>query len=203
MTSDFVHRFEPGKSGRTLLLLHGTGGSEEDVLPFGRRIDADAALLSPRGKVLENGAARFFRRFAEGVFDEEDVVRRAQELARFVDAAAIEYQIDTAELIAIGYSNGANVAAAMLLLGVAKFSRAILLRAMMPLSSPDVPSLAGKRVLISVGRADQIVPATEGQRLGDVLRSVGAEVVIETQDAGHNLVLNDIAAARVWLGLAT
>lgn len=199
MTSDFVHRFEAGKSSRTLLLLHGTGGNEDDMLPLGRRIDPDAALLSPRGKVLENGAPRFFRRFAEGVFDEEDVVRRAQELAEFVDGAVAQYKIDAAQLTAIGYSNGANVAAAMLLLGIAKFPGAILLRAMMPLSSPDVPRLDGKCVLISVGRADQIVPASEGQRLADVLRWAGADVVVETQNAGHNLVLDDIAAARRWL----
>lgn len=195
----FVHRFEPGKASRTLLLLHGTGGDEDDMLPLGRRIDPDAALLSPRGKVLENGAPRFFRRFSEGVFDEEDVVRRARELAQFIDNAVAEYQIDTHELIAIGYSNGANVAAAMLLLGVAKFSGAILLRAMMPLTSPDVPRLDEKRVLISVGRADEIVPAAEGQRLADVLRWAGADVTLETQNAGHNLVFSDVTAARHWL----
>jgi phospholipase/carboxylesterase len=197
--SEFIHRFERGQSSRTLLLLHGTGGNEDDMVPLGRRIDANAALLSPRGKVLENGAPRFFRRFAEGVFDEEDVRKRALELAQFVDAAASKYEIDVNQLIAVGYSNGANIAAAMLFLGLAKFRGAILLRAMPPLSAPDVPPLAGYRVLISVGRSDQIVPATEGQRLADVLRWAGADVTIETQAAGHNLVLNDISGAQRWL----
>lgn len=199
MTSDFVHRFERGTTSRTLLLLHGTGGTEDDMLPLGQRIDPNAALLSPRGKVLENGAPRFFRRFAEGVFDEEDVVRRSHELSQFVDAAAAEYKIDPDQMVAVGYSNGANIAAAMLLLGLSKFRAAILLRAMVPLSSPDVPSLAGRRVLISVGRADQIVSAREGQRLADVLRWAGADVMLETQNAGHNLVLNDVAVAQRWL----
>lgn len=194
----FVHRFERGPSARTLLLLHGTGGAEDDMIPLGRRIDPDASFLSPRGKVLENGAPRFFRRFAEGVFDEEDVVRRAHELAQFVDAAVDEYAIDANELIAVGYSNGANAAAAMLLLGVARFRGAILLRAMPPLTSPDVPPL-NQRVLISVGRADQIVPPEEGERLAETLRAAGANVTLEMQNAGHNLVLGDIAAAQGWL----
>jgi phospholipase/carboxylesterase len=203
VTSDlgFVHRFERGRSSRTLLLLHGTGGNEDDMLPLGRRIDPDAALLSPRGKILENGAARFFRRLAEGVFDEEDVVRRSHELAEFVERTLAQYKIDANQLVAVGYSNGANVAAAMLLLGVAKFSGAILLRAMVPLSSPEVVALNGRRILISVGRSDQIVPAHEGQRLADVLRWAGADVTLETQNAGHNLVLDDVTAARGWLGL--
>lgn len=195
----FVHGFERGNSTRTLLLLHGTGGNEDDMLPLGRRIDAQAALLSPRGKVLENGAARFFRRLAEGVFDEEDVVRRARELAEFVDRAAAEYEFDSNQLIAIGYSNGANVAAAMLLLGLAKFRGAILLRAMMPLTTPDVPRLDQHRVLISVGEKDEIVPPDEGKRLADALRWAGADATVETQIAGHNLVLNDIVVAQRWL----
>src|SRR4051812_19842124 len=115
---DFIHEFVPGKSRRTLLLLHGTGGNECDLLDLGRAIDPDAALLSPRGKVLERGAPRFFRRLAEGVFDEEDVVRRAEELAGFLAEAIKHYQIEGKELIAVGYSNGANIAAAMLLLGL-------------------------------------------------------------------------------------
>src|ERR1700760_3071890 len=118
----FIHRFQPADSHRTLLLLHGTGGDENDLLQVGAAIDPDAALLSPRGKVLENGAPRFFRRLAEGVFDEEDVVRRAQELSAFVREASETYGIDRAKLVAVGYSNGANIAAAIWLLGLDAFS---------------------------------------------------------------------------------
>src|SRR4030095_11369308 len=129
--TDFTYRFIPGTGDRTLLLLHGTGGNENDLLPLGRSIDPDAALLSPRGKILENGAPRFFRRLAEGVFDEEDVVRRAHELSDFIKAAIAEYRIESSQFVAVGYSNGANIAAAMILLGVGAFSRSILFRAMM------------------------------------------------------------------------
>src|SRR5579864_1786644 len=146
---DFIHRWVPGSSTRTLLLLHGTGGDEKDLLELGRDIDADAGLLSPRGKVLENGAPRFFRRLAEGVFDEEDVVVRAHQLAQFIIAATDAYKIDLNNLVAVGYSNGANIAAAMMLLGVAKFNKAILFRAMVPLSKIDIPDLKTVRVLIS------------------------------------------------------
>src|ERR1700730_1941221 len=124
--NDFIYRFVPGTGDRTLLLLHGTGGNENDLLPLGRAIDDGASLLSPRGKVLENGAPRFFRRLAEGVFDEKDVVARAHELADFVASAATHYNIDREKLIAVGYSNGANIGAAMMLLGAAQFSQAIL-----------------------------------------------------------------------------
>src|ERR1700761_7713117 len=102
---DFIHKFVPGTSGRTLVLLHGTGGTESDLLGLGRALDPDAALLSLRGKVLENGMPRFFRRLAEGVFDEQDLIFRAHELADFVQVAAERYGINQSELVAVGYSN--------------------------------------------------------------------------------------------------
>src|ERR1700755_278932 len=126
----FIHEFVQGTSKQTLLLLHGTGGNEHQLLGLGRELNPEAALLSPRGKILERGAHRFFRRLAEGVFDEEDVVARAKELGDFGRAAAEEHQIDVTGVVAVGYSNGANIAAAMMLLGVAEFSGAILFRAM-------------------------------------------------------------------------
>src|SRR6187401_1722620 len=110
MTPDFIHQFVPGTSNRTLLLLHGTGGNERDLIALGRELDPNAALLSPRGRVLENGMPRFFRRFAEGVFDEEDVIRRANELADFIGTAATKYEFASADVTAVGYSNGANIA---------------------------------------------------------------------------------------------
>lgn len=198
---DFIHRYLPGEAGnsRVLLLLHGTGGNEEDLLPLGREFDPHAALLSPRGKVLENGAPRFFRRFAEGVFDEEDVALRANELADFVTAAASHYGFHPAEVIAVGYSNGANVAAAMMLLRPEVLSAALLLRAMVPLSQPPPGDLTGRRVLISAGQADPIVPADGAGKLAELLRARGADVTLAMQPAGHGLVQADLLAAKQWL----
>ncbi len=154
---EFVHQFIPATAGssRILLLLHGTGGDETDLLPLGRELDGTAALLSPRGKVLENGMPRFFRRFGEGVFDEEDVIRRANELADFVAAAAEQHGFDAADVTGVGYSNGANIAAAMMLLRPMVLRSAVLLRAMMPLSNPAPPDLSSKRVLLLAGDTDQ------------------------------------------------
>lgn len=202
---DFIHRFVPapaGATGRTLLLLHGTGGNEDDLIPLGRKLDPQAALLSPRGRVLENGMPRFFRRLAEGVFDEEDVIRRADELADFVGAAARQYEFDPKKVIAVGYSNGANIAAALLLLRPEMLSEAILFRAMVPLVPPMLPDLGQTRVFISSGVQDPIVPKENVQRLAALLRERGAIVTLRFESAGHALVGGDIAAAREWLALS-
>jgi phospholipase/carboxylesterase len=201
--SDFIHRYEVSPSanadGRTLLLLHGTGGDESDLLPIGRTLDSTAALLSVRGRVLENGVPRFFRRLAEGVFDEEDIVRRADELAEFLEAAASHYSFPLRSMIAVGYSNGANIAAAMLLLGRAKFRGAILLRAMVPLVPPVVSRLEGTRVLIASGMRDPIVPVENAERLGALLKAAGADAEIHWSDAGHTLIPADLDFTRRWL----
>ncbi len=198
---DFIHRFVPGAndSSPVLLLLHGTGGDESDLLPLGRELDADAALLSPRGKVLENGAPRFFRRFAEGLFDEEDVVRRANELADFVGAAAAQYSFPVERVTAVGYSNGANIAAAMLLLRPEAFRKAVLFRAMVPLSEAPRSDLGGRSVLISAGRYDPIVPLEDVRRLTTLLQSEGAVVKLEVQEASHGLITQDLVAAKHFL----
>jgi phospholipase/carboxylesterase len=198
----FIHRFVPAPSGpskRTLLLLHGTGGDENDMIPLGRDLDASAALLSPRGQVLENGMPRFFRRLAEGVFDEEDVIRRAHELADFVGLAAARYAFDAKGVIAVGYSNGANIAAAILLLRPEVLSAAILFRAMVPLVPLALPNLAHLRVLLSSGEQDPIVPVENAERLATMLREAGANVTLRFEPAGHALALGDIKAAREWL----
>src|ERR1700676_1473126 len=140
-TEDFIHKFVPGTSGRTLILLHGTGGTESDLIDLGRRLDPTAALLSPRGKVLENGMPRFFRRLAEGVFDLDDLKKRTQELADFVISAAQHYKIDNRQIVVVGYSNGANIAASILLLRPEVLSAAILFRAMVPLVPELKPNL--------------------------------------------------------------
>ncbi|HWM23821.1 MAG TPA: alpha/beta hydrolase [Chthoniobacterales bacterium] len=198
---DFIHRFVPasGPGNRTLLLLHGTGGNEDDMVPLGRDLDPTAALLSLRGKVLENGMPRFFRRLAEGVFDEEDVIRRAHELADFVVAAAARYEFDPQRVTAVGYSNGANIAAAILLLRPELLAGAVLLRAMVPLVPPAVPDLSHARVLLSSGEHDPIVPKENAGRLAAMLREAGAEVTIRFEAAGHALAFGDIDAAKEWI----
>jgi phospholipase/carboxylesterase len=198
----FIHRFvaaEKSPPERVLLLLHGTGGNENDMIPLGRDLDPSAALLSLRGNVLENGMQRFFRRLAEGVFDEEDVILRANELADFIPEAAAKYEFDPAILTAVGYSNGANIAAAVLLLCPGVIKSAVLLRAMVPLKPAAAPDLSGTRVLICSGKRDPIIPVENAERLAGMLRRAGADVTHRFEEAGHQLVFDEIAAAKNWL----
>ena len=200
---DFIHKFTPARddqSRRVLMLLHGTGGNENDMIPLGRDLDPAAALLSLRGNVLENGMPRFFRRLAEGVFDEEDVVRRANELADFIGTAAAKYHFDATELTAVGYSNGANIAAAVFLLRPGTITSAVLFRAMVPLIPDETPDLAGTRALICSGTHDPIIPVENVERLTAMLRSAGADVTLRLEEASHQLVFDEIAAAKNWLG---
>ena len=196
---DFIHEFVPGISDRTLLLLHGTGGNEHDLIPLGREIDPNAALLSPRGKILENGMPRFFRRLAEGVFDVEDLKQRTNELADFVTAAAQHYKLAADQVVAVGYSNGANIAASMLLLRPEILHAAILFRAMVPLVPENLPNLSSVRVWIGAGDHDPIIPAAETQRLVELLRRAGADVTIRFANATHGLTDTDVKTARHWL----
>jgi predicted esterase len=197
---DFVHRFEAGAPERpTLLLLHGTGGDENDLLDLGRRLAPGAALLSPRGKVLENGMARFFRRLREGVFDLEDLKFRTGELADFAAAAARQYGLPLARLTAVGYSNGANIAAALLLLRPATLRSAVLFHAMVPLVPEPLPELRGKRVFLAAGKSDRLIPARESERLAELLEQAGAAVTTFWQPGGHNLSLAEVEAAAQWM----
>src|SRR6266516_3029911 len=184
---DFIHEFVPGSSDRTLLLLHGTAGNERDLIPLGPELDPNASLLSPRGKVLENGMPRFFRRLAEGVFDLEDLKTRTNELADFVAAAARHYELAANRVVGVGYSNGANIAASMLLLRPEILHAAILFRAMVPLVPDNMPDLSSRRVWIGAGDQDPIVPASETQHLAEFLRGAGADVTIRFTKAGHGL----------------
>jgi predicted esterase len=199
---DYTHRFIPAtesSSRHVLLLLHGTGGNENDMIPLGRDLDPAAAILSLRGNVSENGMPRFFRRLAEGVFDEEDVVRRANQLADFIGGAATKYSFDPQSLTAVGYSNGANVAAALLLLRPGVLTRAVLFRTMVPVTPPNQPALAKTRVLICAGKHDPIVPVENVERLSAMLRHGGADVTLRFEEAGHQLVFSEIAGAKKWL----
>jgi phospholipase/carboxylesterase len=178
-------------------LLHGTGGDENDLLPLGQTIAPGAALLLPRGKVLEGGMPRFFRRLAEGVFDEQDVRRRANELVDFVLEAREVYGLDAP--IAVGFSNGANIAAAVLQLRPEVLAGAVLLRAMVPLSDAPRRELDGTPVLILSGAADPIVPAENAARLASILDAAGAVVDHRTLPTGHGLSQADIAITKTWL----
>lgn len=199
---DFIHEFVAGKSSRTLLLLHGTGGNERELIPLGGELDRDAALLSPRGKTLENGMPRFFRRLAEGVFDLEDLQKRTNELADFVGSAATHYGIDSKKIVAVGYSNGANIAAAMLLLRPEILSSAVLFRAMVPLTPETQPDLHSKSIFISAGSFDPIVPTSNTKELVELLRSAGADVTMRFLQSGHELTPDDVDLAREWLSRA-
>lgn len=201
--SPFNYRFEAGTrpGAPPLLLLHGTGGDENDLLQLGATISPGSALLSPRGRVLENGMPRFFRRFAEGKFDEEDVRYRAGELGDFVTYARDRYGIGAP--IAVGFSNGANIAAAILLMEPRSLAGAILLRAMVPLSDPPEADLGGKRVLLLSGRHDPIVPADNAQRLAAMLSRAGGKIDHQILPAGHQLTQTDIALATTWMADVT
>ena len=200
--SDFIHTYVPGTSDRTLLMLHGTGGTESDLLPLGRRLDPEAALLSPRGKVLENGMPRFFRRLAEGIFDEEDLVRRTHELADFIKESSEKYGFDPAKLVAVGYSNGANIAGALLLLRPESLGGAALLRPMVPIVPEKLPALDGMPILIAAGKYDPIVPPEESIELANLLTRAGAKVTVRAEDAGHGLTEQTLDDAQRWLAAA-
>lgn len=198
MNNQFVHRYVPGTSGETALLLHGTGGNEDSLLQLGRFLRPEANLLSPRGRVLEGSMPRFFRRLAEGVFDQKDLVARTGELRQFVGEAAEQYGFDAGKVTAIGFSNGANIAASMMLLHPAVLNRAVLLRAMVPLE-PEVKTLAGTPVWVGAGRHDPIVPPDNTARLAELLRERGARVQLDWREAGHQLAEGEVEAIARWL----
>ncbi len=195
----FIHKFipatQPGKA--PLLLLHGTGGDENDLIPLGQQLSPGAALLSPRGKVLENGMPRFFRRLAEGIFDLEDLKARTLDLAIFIVAAREAYGL--AAPLAAGFSNGANIAASLLLTQPDALHGALLMRAMLPFEPKSLPNLAGKAVLLLSGSSDPMISAAARDRLVAVLQAAGADLVYKALPTGHNLTQNDLIIAAQWL----
>lgn len=197
----FLHRFEPATTAGapTLLLLHGTGGTEDELLPLGRLVAPGWGRLSPRGRVLERGMARFFRRIREGVFDLDDLRAQAAALADFIGAAAAHHGFDAARVVALGYSNGANIAASLLLLHPGTLAGAALLHAQVPIEPDQPPALAGVPVLVTAGNRDPLVPALETRRLRDLLRQHGATVEEFWREGGHELSHAEVAAARDWL----
>ena len=198
---DHVHVFEPATrpGAPTILVLHGTGGNEHDLIPLGRTLVPGAAILSPRGKVLERGQPRFFRRFAEGVFDLDDLRQRTHELADFVAAAAERYHFDPSRVVAAGFSNGANIAASVILLRPGTIQTALLYSPMVPIVPDPLPQLAHIPVLVVNGRQDPYVSPSQTEDLIDLLRRAGADVTLTWQPGGHGLTEADVTEAGRWL----
>jgi phospholipase/carboxylesterase len=201
---DFIHVYQPATSAEapTLLLLHGTGGDERDLLGLGPALSPGAGVLSPRGQVLERGMPRFFRRLSEGVFDLDDLRQRTDDLANFVTRAAAHYGFDASRVIAAGFSNGANIAASLLLLRPEVLAGAILFRAMVPLVPDPLTTRPGRHVLLSNGSADPLISAAETERLATLLGAAGIDVTLRVQRAGHELTPLDVTQAREWLASA-
>jgi phospholipase/carboxylesterase len=206
MTDDlgFIHRLIPAtdpESGDTLLVLHGTGGDENDLIGIGKAVAPGATILSPRGNVLENGAPRFFKRLGEGVFDPIEVRARGEELARFVRAAISKYSLDPDRIFALGYSNGANIASTLMFIDPGLLRGSILFRPMLVFEPDGRPDLIGRDVFMSAGRMDPIVPAESVERLAELFRNFGADVTPKWQLVGHNLVPGEVREAAEWLAL--
>ena len=200
----FIHRFvSPNSNAKeampTLLLLHGTGGNEDDLIPLGKELAPNASILSVRGKVLENGMPRFFRRLEEGVFDMEDLKIRTDELAEFIVKSSSAYNLDPERVIAVGYSNGANIAASVLLRRPEVLAGAILFRAMVPFIPTVMPDLSKKSIILLEGLYDPIVTKAEAESLLEIFTKTQSSVTLKWQNSGHNLTQEDIVAAKKWL----
>ncbi|PLR79916.1 carboxylesterase [Bacillus canaveralius] len=194
------HIFIKGKDKHapTLLLLHGTGGNEEDLLPLANIVAPQASILGVRGNILENGMPRFFRRLAEGVFDEEDLIFRTIELNEFISDKATEYGFDRNRVVALGYSNGANIAASLLYHDAESLHGAILLHAMVPLRGKELPDLSNISVFIGAGKRDPLIPAAETKELAENLQQAGASVTEHWGEGGHELTREEVNKAKEW-----
>lgn len=194
------HIFEQGTvhGAPTLVLLHGTGGTERDLIPLAKRISPGSSLLSVRGNVLENGMPRFFRRLAEGVFDEEDLIFRTKELHDFLNQSADHYGIDRGNFVAVGYSNGANIAGSLLFHYQDAFKGAIIHHPMVPLRGISLPDLSGVPIFVGAGTNDPICAASETVELQNLLGEAGASVTVHWESFGHKLTSTEVEAAMKW-----
>jgi len=193
------HLFIKGKDlEKTLVLFHGTGGNEKDLLPVAEMIDADANILSIRGNVTENGMNRFFRRIQEGIFDEDDIRFRAKEIKDFLESASKEYGFSLKNITGVGYSNGANIIAALYYLYGDLFQKSILFHPMVPLKESPNTSLEETRIFIGAGENDPIVPFDNTMTLEKVLKDMGAEVALHKYSQGHTLTVNEVRDAAAW-----
>lgn len=199
----FIHRYIEGEDPLTLLLLHGTGANEDDLVPLGKQLAPKANLLSPRGKVLENGMPRFFRRLAMGVFDVADLKERTDELAGFVSDATEAYGLNRERIVAVGYSNGANIGASLLLRHPGLLHGAALLHVMVPYEMDQLPELSGTSVLLTGGDRDPMIPAGQTQELADTLKRAGADVELAMQPGGHELTHPEVEAVAGWFSKLT
>ncbi|MEV6413547.1 alpha/beta hydrolase [Kribbella sp. NPDC051718] len=201
--SDRPHVWLPGTGTPPLLLLHSTGGNEEQLLPLRAQLSPSSPVLSPRGTVLEDGMARFFRRFEEGVFDEDDLRARADELAEFLTESEKEYGVPAGSWLAVGFSNGANMASALLLRHPDSLAGAILLGAMVPFADagPEDESLKGKRVLIVNGNHDPMATAGQTQTLAGNLRRRAADVEVRGFEGGHTIDPRQLPGIKQWISL--
>lgn len=195
----FVYNYIPGSGDTTLLLLHGTGGNEDDLLIVGQMLDQKASVIAPRGKVLENGMPRYFKRVAPGVFDIEDLKFRTKELAEFIELACMKHRVNPKTLVAVGYSNGANMVASLLLLKPSLLKRSILFRGMLPLVPDKIPELKGTNVLILGGKYDEMISQKRTLELVDVLEKSGAVVKMNWELSTHALTSDEVSKAREWL----
>ncbi len=195
----FIHQFVRGTSATTVLALHGTGGVETDLIPLAQSLFPNARVLAPRGNISENGAARFFRRFAEGVFDLENLREETAKLADFVAASGQKYGFEAQKVVALGYSNGANIAASLLLSRPETLAGAVLLRGMTPFEPQNRPDLDGKAIFLASGRFDPIVPTQSVENLAQIFQRAGADVELRWENASHGLTSADIEAAREFV----
>ncbi len=200
---NFEHIYESGTTTKTILALHGTGGNEHDLVPMAKMVASGANILSPRGKILENGAPRFFKRLAEGVFDIEDLKFRTHELADFVNEAAKEYTFNSSNVYALGFSNGANIASSLLFLRPEVLAGGAILRGMVPLDIEkgeleQLPNLTGKKVFLANGTRDPMVPLDNAKKLAEIYKQAGATLTHELNPASHGLIQSDLQAMQRW-----
>jgi len=199
----YIHKYEPGQGDGqnvTLFLLHGTGGDEDALSGLGRILLPGANQLRPRGNVLEQGMARFFRRFAEGILDIDDLKQRTNELADFLVHASEAYGFDEHQVVVAGFSNGANIAASMLLLRPEVLRAAILLHPMFTFEPNPLPDLRAKPVFIGAGRFDPLVPIEQTEQVADLLERAGAPLELFWHNSGHEVSVEEVKAAKAWLG---
>jgi phospholipase/carboxylesterase len=194
----WIPAFENSAKAFTILLLHGTGGDENDLIPIGRLFGANVNLLSIRGQVSENGMNRFFKRLGMGIFDVEDLKLRASELADFLKLAAEQYKFDEKKVVALGYSNGANIAGGLLLGHPGVLTGAMLLRPMIPYIPDSLPTLTHTKVLLNAGKQDNTMNSHEPEKWSELLEKAGANVMLQTLDTGHNLIRTDMELAVSW-----